>query len=146
MDSVLKLWNKNSQLRTSIILTIATLILSSDHLLFKVNKSDQFWKRTVKLLWQLLCKVLFLKTFILWDSLGSLLLLKDALKSDNTFVIGIATCSLLPVVAFNTTLFFTCRFWNLMRRDTFNIKKDLLWSIFWWRPLPLKIMQSEATP
>ena len=52
----LKAWNKTSKLGT-ITTTITTLILAySDHLIFKVSWSDQFWKRPVKLKWQMLCK------------------------------------------------------------------------------------------
>ena len=51
-NSALKSWNKTSQLVTYLYLTIATLILANDYVIFKVSWSDQFWKWSGKLKWQ----------------------------------------------------------------------------------------------
>ena len=54
-----KLETKLASLEYSFIyLTIAALILASNHVIFIVSWSAQFWKQTVKVKWQVSCKIL----------------------------------------------------------------------------------------
>ena len=47
---------KLTSLEHRFIKRITTLILASDHVISKVNWSDQFWKWIVQLKWQVICK------------------------------------------------------------------------------------------